>query len=101
MCILLFYSNIPVTNMHASSSLCSGKQDCIDAQGDLVQQGEVYRAQTAAQQAQLQALQSQRVRQHPLVGRGSGIHAYQKQTNAYLYVYLSCVLIFCEHNFLI
>ncbi|KAL0044127.1 hypothetical protein WJX82_011396 [Trebouxia sp. C0006] len=50
--------------------------------GDLVQQGEVHRAQTAAQQTQVQALQSQnqevclsqRVRQHPWVGRGSGLN---------------------------
>ena len=64
----------------------------IAAQGDLVQQGEVNRAHNAAQQAQLQALQSQnqevclsqRVRQHPWAGRGSGIqtHAHHKQTNA-------------------
>jgi hypothetical protein len=83
--------------MHASSLLQKVvKQDCTAAQGDLVQQGEVHRAQTAAQQTQVQALQSQnqevclsqRVRQHPWVGRGSGIQtrAYHKQTNPYLYV---------------
>ncbi|KAA6417367.1 MAG: hypothetical protein FRX49_12696 [Trebouxia sp. A1-2] len=51
------------------------------AQDDLAQQGEVHRAQNAAQQAQLQALQSQkqevclnqRVRQHPRAGKASGL----------------------------
>lgn len=94
-------------NTNVSSLLCSEQTDGTAAQGDLVQQEEVHTAQHAAQQAQLQALKSQnqevclsqRVRQHPWAGRGSGIPTYKhhKQTNANVL----CVLVFCEHGVLI